>query len=434
MSEKPLIDSTQFQAELSQKILQSEQLRSLVFLVCLLCVFVQFVVLRLTEWFPPGFFEMRWGLSVADWLILIFIAGIAFECLVWMVLRRNILHDRSLAVFPYVTACIEMTLPSVGILIISEGIPPIEVLSGPPILVYGLFIVLSALRLDFRLCLYTGTLAALNYLVLSHFFILPITSTADYPFLGEPVQGVVKAMTLFLTGLSAGFVAREIKKFLMQSFQSHAEKQSILELFGQHVSPRVVRTLLSENGGDGQLRHVCVMFLDIRGFTSIAERQSPEQTVQYLNQVFERMIQIINQHEGIINKFLGDGFMAVFGPPFSEKNPSQAAVKAALEIVQYAQQATKLQEIPPTRIGIGLHSGEALTGNVGSSFRKEFTVIGDVVNLASRLEQLNKAYQAQLLVSESVYRELEEAHTPLNRFDDVQVKGREKALVVYQLA
>src|SRR5215475_14343319 len=123
------------------------------------------------------------------------------------------------------------------------------------------------------------------------------------------------------------------------------------------------------------------MFLDIRNFTGFAEKRSPEEVVEYLESLFEFMIEIVNRHNGIINKFLGDGFMAVFGAPLSDGKDCENAVRSAKEILERVKEETDRGAILPTQVGIGLHAGKAVTGSIGSAVRKEYTVIGDVVNL-----------------------------------------------------
>jgi adenylate cyclase len=127
----------------------------------------------------------------------------------------------------------------------------------------------------------------------------------------------------------------------------------------------------------------------------------------YLNTLFDFMLDVVNAHHGIVNKFLGDGFMAVFGAPIDDTECCGHAVAASLEILERLDRLNAVGKIHPTRVGIGLHTGEAVTGNVGSSERKEDTIIGDFVNLASRLEQATKEFHARLLISEAVRRTLD---------------------------
>jgi adenylate cyclase len=184
----------------------------------------------------------------------------------------------------------------------------------------------------------------------------------------------------------------------------------------------------------GEVRHVCVMFLDIEGFTTFSESRRPEEVVEYLNSLFAFMIDSVNHHHGIVNKFLGDGFMAVFGAPISDTRDRRNAVAASLEIIKKVEAMSASGEIAPTRIRIGLHAGEAVTGNVGSTARKEYTIIGDVVNLASRLEQLNKQFGSRVLVSETVADGLDGTVEQLTPHGAIQVKGREQPVQVYELA
>ena len=370
----------------------------------------------------------------AYWLAALISAIVLYELLVWYWLRRKTLATRLSQLLPYLTSCIEISMPSCFFFLGSQLANPAYIVTGPPLLLYGLFILLTGLYINSRLSIFAGLLAGLQYLYITHALIdatVGDPSQIDLYDLG-PHKG--KAILLVCTGIAAGYITRAIKNNLLASFQAQSEKQYVLDVFGQHVSPRVVDELFSQGGGEGVMRRVCVMFLDIRGFTTIAEHQAPQETVQYLNRVFTEMIAIVNRHEGVINKFLGDGFMAVFGPPFSEQNPNQAAINASLEIIGHLDTIIAAGDLPATRVGIGLHTGDALTGNIGSEQRREYTVIGDVVNLASRIEQLNKEYGSQLLASKTTWNESEQSATAIREIGDVNVKGREEAIALYQLA
>ncbi|HEX5889374.1 MAG TPA: adenylate/guanylate cyclase domain-containing protein [Pyrinomonadaceae bacterium] len=227
----------------------------------------------------------------------------------------------------------------------------------------------------------------------------------------------------------------QIKKRILNSFEMVEERNRISRTFGEYVSPIVMNKLLTLKPDlRSEKREVCVMFLDIRNFTSFAEKRSPEEVVSYLESLFEFMIEIVNRHHGVINKFLGDGFMAVFGAPLSEGGDCLNGVAAAREILMRVEEEVASGNVLPTTVGIGLHAGEAVTGSIGSSVRKEYTVIGDVVNLASRIEKLNKKYQSRLLVSENVWQSLDEDLTDAIPMGNVRVQGREKGIGIYQLA
>jgi adenylate cyclase len=224
----------------------------------------------------------------------------------------------------------------------------------------------------------------------------------------------------------------QIKSGFLKSIETLEERKQLMNIFGQHVSPEVVDKLLNQNVDiESEIKHVCVMFLDIRNFTSFSENKSPVEVVNFLNTLFEFMIQIVNQNNGIINKFLGDGFMAVFGAPLSNGKDCVNAVQASIEILEKVKEYNETGKILPTKIGIGLHSGDAVTGNVGSNLRKEYTVIGDVVNLASRIEQLTKQYGEQILISEDVL--LKATSFDYREIDTVRVKGRITPVKIYGL-
>ena len=214
------------------------------------------------------------------------------------------------------------------------------------------------------------------------------------------------------------------------------ERNRAVGIFGQHVSPQVAELLLTQPVDyAGQERNVCVMFLDIRDFSKLAGERTAPEVVAYLNALFGPMIPIINSHSGIVNKFLGDGFMAVFGAPVDDKEQCSHAIRAALEILRQVDRLNQLGTIPATRLGIGLHVGQAVTGNVGSSERKEYTIIGDVVNLASRIEQANKPLGSSLLVSEAVAKIVgtggEFATADMG---EVELKGQRHPVRLYKLA
>ena len=146
------------------------------------------------------------------------------------------------------------------------------------------------------------------------------------------------------------------------------------------------------------------MFLDIRDFTAFAEKLEPSEIIQYQNDVFGFMIDVISKYDGIINQFLGDGFMATFGAPVSSEHDSQHAVNASFEIINLLREKCESGEIPETKVGIGLHAGNIVTGNVGTAERKQYSITGNTVILASRIEQLNKQFESQLLISEEVFK------------------------------
>ena len=213
------------------------------------------------------------------------------------------------------------------------------------------------------------------------------------------------------------------------------DRARVLNMFGQQVSQEIVDELLTESSETRSKRKfVCIMFLDIRDFTPKMEGRQPEEIIAYQNDVFGFMIEIINKHFGIINQFLGDGYMATFGAPLSTGHDCDNAIKAALEIINTANDKSSDGSIPETKIGIGLHAGEVVTGNVGTSIRKQYSITGNTVILASRIEKLNKEYKTQLLASEEVIQNSSGSDFNAENLGKVQIKGREKPVTLYKLA
>lgn len=212
-----------------------------------------------------------------------------------------------------------------------------------------------------------------------------------------------------------------------------AEKR-IKTLLGQQLSPAVASELISESDDKKiERKLVCLMFLDIRGFTTFAESRKPEDIIKYQNDVFGFMIDSVYKYNGIINQFLGDGFMATFGAPVSKGNDSENAFLAANEIVQKVNDKSEKGEIPQTRIGIGLHTGKVVVGNVGTTLRKQYSITGNAVIIAARIEQLNKQYKSQLLISENVQRKLNASINKFKSLGLVELKGREKPIRIFKV-
>jgi adenylate cyclase len=174
------------------------------------------------------------------------------------------------------------------------------------------------------------------------------------------------------------------------------------------------------------------MFVDFRGFTAGARSRSPQEVVDRLDGAFAVLVEIIDRHEGIVNKFLGDGFMALFGAPLDAPEAASHAVAAAREML-VAMNRVNQASTWPLRIGIGINFGEVVAGNIGSSRRKEYTVIGDTVNFASRLEQLNKEFNSQLLVSASVRDALGGDGNDAVSLGEVAIRGYDRPMTVWQL-
>lgn len=226
--------------------------------------------------------------------------------------------------------------------------------------------------------------------------------------------------------LSTAYTKLEKTQNQLQSAQLR-----IKSLLHQQVSGAVADELLASTGDHPIARRfVCIMFLDIRDFTVFAEELNPEDIIDYQNKVFGFMIETVNKHHGVVNQILGDGFMATFGAPISGDNDCQDAYLAARDIIDIVNAKSLSGEIPPTKVGIGLHAGYVVTGNVGTAERKQYSITGNPVIIASRLEQLNKTFGSSIVISKDVYDELPETDRIPMEFNEVTVKGRTKPVEV----
>ena len=216
------------------------------------------------------------------------------------------------------------------------------------------------------------------------------------------------------------------------------EKERLRSIFGKVVSPMVAEQLLTTESGrlrDGINIQATVLFCDIRGFTTFSESIEPSEVVRFLNDYYSRMLEVIEHHHGVVDKFIGDAILAVFGlEKLSGKgngNSTERAVRAALEMQAKAENIT-LPDGQTLGIGIGLHTGQVIAGTIGSPDRFEFTVIGDTVNTASRLDGLSKRLKQPIVLSTHVYQPLSEELK--RRFVDqgeLEIRGREGKVHVY---
>ncbi len=422
-----------FERLLGHEILIAERLRAT--LLAVLPTAAMLTFLAVTSAYPDALTILLHGKfdRAPVGLFLCAVAGFEFHVLyaTERMLRSGV---RPSALRRYAYALVETSLPTLVIVYYATILGPVQALLMPSAFVYFLFIVLSTLRLDFFLCTFTGLVAAAEYAGLALFWGSLDTTVAE-PMLTSLPQHLAKASLLLVAGIASGFVAARLRGSFSRAIQSIEERSRILGVFGQHVSPEVARRLVaSGSASKSELREVCVMFLDIRGFTAFAEKRSAEEVVAYLNTLFDETVGAVAEHHGIVNKFLGDGFMAVFGVAESGPEACADAMAAGLEAIARVQQLVSAGRIPPTRIGVGLHAGPAVVGNIGSTHRKEYTVIGDVVNVASRVEALNRELGSQMLVTEEVWRGSRRADEPPHPREPLRVRGRETPVHIFQLA
>lgn len=230
-------------------------------------------------------------------------------------------------------------------------------------------------------------------------------------------------IALIIGSLSAVFVkmifANAQQEFLRLAFSQFVSEEMLHELMKDPEKLRLA----------GKEVLITVMFVDIRGFTTFSEQNAPTMVVTQLNDLLDKVTHVILDHKGTVNKYMGDGVMAFWGAPNTDKRQAENACKAALAI------AHKIETETSFKVGVGLNHGHAIVGNMGSSKRFDYTVIGDTVNTASRLETSTKELKVPIVISESVKDRLKEekAEFAMEDLGDISVKGKATKIHVYGL-
>jgi adenylate cyclase len=215
------------------------------------------------------------------------------------------------------------------------------------------------------------------------------------------------------------------------------EKRKVRGAFQQYVSPEVIRRLLSDpERVKPRKTSVTVLFSDIRGFTSISEKLDAQELADLLNVYLTEMTRIIFRNQGTLDKYIGDAVMAIWGAPFDEPGHARRCCEAAVSMLarlEVLQQEWRARGQPVLEIGIGINTGIASVGNMGSALRYGYTAMGDSVNLASRLEGLNKEYGTRIIISESTRTAFEDEFALLRELDLIRVKGKMEPVTIYEL-
>ncbi len=249
---------------------------------------------------------------------------------------------------------------------------------------------------------------------------------------------------MFYAGFNMHSVAPQIAFFLtyvlMSSYKylrEEHEKQLIKGIFKQYVTPEIVDELLRDPDKltlGGEKRSVTILFTDIRNFTRLSEQIPPETVVELLNSYFDIMLEIVYRYGGILDKYLGDGMMVIFGAPVEDKNSTINALRCALEMqkasIEFSRARRLNNQATIDGIGIGLNTGEVVVGNIGSQKHKEYTIIGDNVNLTARIVSI--ALVNQVLISENTYKLLAPL-VEVKKQETVKLKGKSNPVNIYEI-
>ncbi|MHB8499372.1 MAG: adenylate/guanylate cyclase domain-containing protein [Candidatus Acidiferrales bacterium] len=216
--------------------------------------------------------------------------------------------------------------------------------------------------------------------------------------------------------------------------KSEVKRQGVqLSALERFLSPAISRKITAEAADirlGGESQRITLLFADVRGFTTMAEKMKPREAVEVLNEFFARMTNVIFEHDGTLDKYLGDGLMALFGAPFALQNDAEAAVRAAVKMQKSLAELNELSGKAPLSIGIGIHTGEAVVGFLGTERRMDYTAIGDTVNVASRLT--SQAGPGQIVISAATHAQLTQ-EIPCAQLSAMKLKGRAEPIDVHEV-
>jgi len=381
-----------FEDLIQNEILKSEKFRGLllsgIIVVMLLAIVVNSYYLKVFE--SNLIKPFQWFIVILLGLLIRSVLVRKFQVIWFKKSRRRYLS------FLYGNTFFETSIPSVVIIVFASQYNPATALISPIVFFYFLFIILSIFDLDLKLSMFAGFVASAEYLILSLIYYDQYTFSGDLVILNMPSLYVAKSLFLLLAGLVAGIVSLKIRKNFFSSFHTLDERNQLERVFGQQVSKEIVDEFIkNKHEIKSIMRDATVMFLDIQ--------------------------------------ILGDGFMATFGAPVEDENHTLNAVSAAKEIIEVLKSKNSKDEIPTTNVRVGIHCGEVVTGNVGPEHRKQYSVTGNTVILAARLEQLNKEFNSSVIVSKDVIDNMKTEGVEFISLGNVTVKGFANPIEVYRL-
>lgn len=370
----------------------------------------------------------QYGLSLLVWWLVfcLFQLGVYFR--LSRAIKNNIDVPKRIIIL---NLFVEFVLPAIVLYHVVKYDYSLLILEYDGLIFYFLLLMLSAMHLEFKISLGAGILAGTGYFTVAFWGLKYLQPDTDVDQLLEIYT--MRSIGLFIAGIVAGVVASEIKKRVNNYLGSIEEQKEIESLLGQQLSKGVANELIvHRNKTIGHKVVGSIMFLDIRNFTVMADHQSPEETIEFQNAIFDPLIRIIEKNNGIIHQILGDGFMASFGIAVKNENHAKDSLSAGLEIMEAINHLRTDQNGSTTKVGIGLHSGEVITGNIGNEIRKQFSIAGKNVILASRIEQLNKTFKTQFLVSRQ-FVDMLNCKGCFTDLGEVQVKGFDDQVHIYQV-
>lgn len=328
---------------------------------------------------------------------------------------------------------LEVSLPSVASLVDIGIMGGGYALTSTVPLLSFLVVTASGLRLSRRLSLYAGALAALQYLA-----VYAVARGSFTPELAASLPtlrwdyALMHAAYLVLAGLLAALIADVVKVMTGRVVDQVVEKERVYDRFGEYVAENPVNLVLDDQAlQQGVRREVTVLYSDIRDFTHLTYRVDATAVVSYLNAYFGRVCDVIVKNGGIVDKFTGDGCLALFGALDARSNHALRAARAALQLLEVVKDLPR-PDGEQTSIGIGLATGEVLVGSIGAPGRRDYTAIGDTVNLAARIEALTRELGKDVVLTGAVVGAAG-GSLQTNKLGRFEIRGRDGAIGLHEL-
>jgi adenylate cyclase len=341
----------------------------------------------------------------------------------------------TLPIARWVSASVEASFGTIALAIILHVKGAAWAATSPVMLIYPLAITASTMRLRPMLVLYVAAVASVEYVLLYRLWLAPGLNAGvieSVPTLAAWAMWE-RAFWMMLTGTVAAFATVKIKQATLQARTQAYQRRQLASELSHFVSKDVAEEVLSGRVGlgQGERRRVTVLFCDLRDFTALCEREQPEVVLKLLNSFYERACRMVQAHGGHVNKFLGDGLLAIFGAPDEHVRHARAAAECALQLQVAAEELRAAGGIwSRLRLGVGLDTGDVVMGALGSPERHEYTAIGATVNRAARLQALSAAGDRRIVLSDRCAKECK-GMAGLVPLGEVIIKGVAEPTMIY---
>ena len=358
-------------------------------LVGLLSVFVGWMAVgsfAFPEWTGLGWMPLTVRLGV----LLLMLCAMGWNLVLGLWLQRGLRHGR-LPPWPlkWFAMTLEALLPTLVLVVTATVMEPETAMSAPFLPVYGIPLALGALRLNPLLCVYGGAVASLSCVGVGRIITAGVTGPP-----GAWGTHIIRGLAIFGVGLAAALVARVLREGFVRTLDAVEDRNRVVGVFGRYLSDDVVETLLHRPGGlelGGRKQPVTVLMTDLRGFSTLASELPAEDVVRLLNHYLGAMTDVILDHSGTIDEFIGDAILVVFNAPLDQPDHARRALACAVamqEAMVAVNAWNRERSLPELEMGVGVHTGTAVVGNIGSEKRQKYGVVGTTVNLTARVEGL----------------------------------------------